>query len=119
MERRDFVRLCAAAASGAAAPGPATASGLTARAYANVLLVDEQGRPFKAAALKPGLTYVFEYPFATTPCFLLRLATPAAGGVDLRTAEGGTYRWEGGVGPGRSIVAYSAICAHKLTYPTK
>src|SRR3970282_1336412 len=24
-----------------------------------------------------------------------------------------------GVGPGRSIVAYSAICAHKMSYPTK
>src|SRR5262249_42061146 len=27
--------------------------------------------------------------------------------------------WEGGVGPRRSIVAYSAICAHKLAYPAR
>ena len=27
--------------------------------------------------------------------------------------------WEGGVGPDRNVVAYSAICAHKMTYPTK
>src|SRR6185436_1402830 len=27
--------------------------------------------------------------------------------------------WPGGVGPRGSIVAYSAICAHKLTYPTR
>src|SRR5262249_30165098 len=27
--------------------------------------------------------------------------------------------WPGGVGTGRSIVAFSAICAHKLAYPTR
>ncbi|RYF41085.1 MAG: (2Fe-2S)-binding protein, partial [Comamonadaceae bacterium] len=30
-----------------------------------------------------------------------------------------TYSWPGGVGSGRSIVAFSAICAHQLVYPTK
>src|SRR5436190_1752737 len=29
------------------------------------------------------------------------------------------YAWPGGVGPHRSVVAYSAICAHQLVYPTK
>ena len=28
-------------------------------------------------------------------------------------------RWNGGVGPAHSIVAFSAICAHKLAYPTR
>jgi arsenite oxidase small subunit len=28
------------------------------------------------------------------------------------------YDWPGGVGPGRTIVAFSAICAHQLVYPT-
>ena len=28
-------------------------------------------------------------------------------------------RWPGGVGPHRSVVAYSAICAHQLVYPTR
>ena len=36
-----------------------------------------------------------------------------------RTADQRSYVWSGGVGARRSIVAYSAICAHKLTYPTR
>ena len=119
MERRDFVKLCAAASAGATLPAPADAATLKARLYKRARLVDARGEPFKAESLKVGVNYVFDYPFASTPCFLLRLARPAAGGVDLRTEGGGTYRWEGGVGPGRAVVAYSAICAHKLTYPTR
>lgn len=119
MERRDFVKLCAASAAGATLPTPAEAATLKARLYRRVTLVDERAQPVRASALGTGVNYVFDYPFAATPCFLLRLAKPAAGGVDLRTEGGGAYRWEGGVGPERSIVAYSAICAHKLTYPTR
>ncbi len=119
MERRDFVKLCAAASAGATLPAPADAATLKARLYKRARLVDTRGDPFKAESLKVGVNYVFDYPFASTPCFLLRLAKPAAGGVDLKTEGGGTYRWEGGVGPGRAVVAYSAICAHKLTYPTR
>ncbi|HXN15732.1 MAG TPA: hypothetical protein VN878_05095, partial [Usitatibacter sp.] len=39
--------------------------------------------------------------------------------IELRTEAGELYRWEGGVGANKSVVAYSAICAHKMTYPTK
>jgi Rieske Fe-S protein len=62
---------------------------------------------------------VFEYPFAATPCFLLRLRGPAASAIDLKTEAGSPYRWQGGIGPGHDVVAYSAICAHKMTYPTR
>src|SRR4029079_3700370 len=53
------------------------------------------------------------------PCFLLNLGRPAAAAAQLQTASKQSYAWHGGGGPGRSIVAYSAICAHRLTYPTK
>ncbi len=119
MERRDFVKLCAASAAATTLPTAADAAALKTRLYRRALLVDERGEPFRAAQLRVGVNYVFDYPFASTPCFLLRLAKPAAGGIDLKTEGGGTYRWEGGVGPDRAIVAYSAICAHKLTYPTR
>ena len=33
--------------------------------------------------------------------------------------DGSRYDWQGGVGPDRSLVAFSAICAHKLAYPTR
>ena len=50
--------------------------------------------------------------------FLLRLARAAAPqAVSLRNSD--SYAWPGGVGADRSVVAYSAICAHKLVYPTR
>ena len=116
MKRRSFVKVCAASAGAAFVP-PAGAA-LQARLYQRVRLVDEAGKPLVLAGLKPGTNYVFDYPFESTPCFLLRLDAPVAP-VDLKTEAGAPYRWEGGVGPARSVVAYSAICAHKMTYPTK
>lgn len=119
MERREFVKLCAASAAGATLPDAAAAASLTARTYRKAKLVDERGRALHVADLKPGVSYVFDYPFAATPAFLLRLDRPTAGGIDLRTESGDLYRWDGGVGAEKTVVAYSAICAHKMTYPTK
>ena len=89
------------------------------RVYARALLVDVHGEPFKASRLPANTNYVFQYPFAATPCFLLNLGRAAGGVSALRRADGETYRWDGGAGPARSIVAFSAICAHKLAYPTR
>ncbi len=119
MRRRDFVQLCAASAAGVALPDAAHAAGLTARTYERTRLMDDQGAPLRIDALAAGTNYVFDYPYAATPCFLLRLDRPAPGGIDLRTQSGATYRWEGGVGTDKRVVAYSAICAHKMAYPTK
>jgi Rieske Fe-S protein len=38
--------------------------------------------------------------------------------VQLKTEDGSAYEWSGGVGPDRAIVGYSAICAHRMSYPT-
>ena len=119
MKRRDFVQLCAASATGAALPDSGQAAMLSARKYARVKLVDGRGEPLRIGSLAVGTTYVFDYPYAATPCFLLRLSQPLAGGILLRTEAGYTYLWEGGVGADKSVVAYSAICAHKMTYPTR
>lgn len=118
MKRRDFVQICAASAACTTLPA-AGAAPTQARLYRRAKLVDEKDQPVRVAALQVGANYVFEYPFSSTPCFLLRLPAPAAAGIDLRTESGQPYRWEGGIGPGRSVVAYSAICAHKMTYPTR
>jgi len=61
---------------------------------------------------------IFHYPFMATPCFLLNLARPAKASARLVTADQRAYDWHGGVGPRQSIVAYSAICAHRMSYPT-
>ena len=117
MQRRDFLRLCtASAASGAA---PALAADATAHFYARARLVDDGGAPLHARSIAPHRNLVFHYPYATTPCFLLNLGRPAIGATRLRTADRRDYAWQGGVGAGRSIVAYSAICAHQLSYPTR
>jgi len=77
------------------------------------------GRPVRASQVPASRTLVFHYPYASTPCFLLNLGRPAKAGATLKTADNQTYEWKGGVGAGRAVVAYSAICAHKLTYPTR
>jgi len=118
MERRDFVKLCAAAGAGAI-PGAADAANRNARLYKRATLVDDKGAPVRIGQLKVGRNYVFDYPYSSTPCFLLRLDKPAPGGIDLKTESGQPYRWEGGIGEGKAVVAYSAICAHKMTYPTR
>lgn len=119
MERRDFVKLCAASAGGVSLPLPGQAANLSARMYRRATLVDEKGAPIRLRDLKVGTNYVFDYPYSSTPCFLLRLDRAAAGGIELKTESGQPYRWEGGIGEGKAVVAYSAICAHKLTYPTR
>src|SRR5512140_2878007 len=108
MKRRDFVQICAATA--ACTTLPTTPAPMThARMYGRARLVDELGKPVRVGALQVGTNYVFDYPYSSTPCFLLRLPRATAGAVDLRTESGEPYRWEGGVGEGKTVVAYSAI----------
>jgi Rieske Fe-S protein len=89
------------------------------RLYDRARLVDIHGAPLKARAVVAETNYVFHYPFVGTPCFLLNLGRPVAAATTLRRGDGTTYAWNGGVGPARAIVAFSAICAHKLAYPTR
>jgi Rieske Fe-S protein len=122
MRRRRFLESCAmlGVAAGVAAAAAAAAWGqATPRAYARARLVDAQGAPLRAGGLAAGTNYVFSYPYAGTPCFLLNLGRPVVTPATLRQENGSTYGWPGGVGPGRAIVAFSAICAHKLAYPTR
>jgi len=122
MQRRDFIgnviKWCAASAA-----APSVAEALAADAapmlYARVKLVDAHGAPLRAGAVPAQRNLIFHYPYATTPCFLLNLGRPAKGAATLKTADNRTYEWKGGVGAQRAIVAYSAICAHQLAYPTR
>jgi Rieske Fe-S protein len=120
MQRRDFVKGCTAAALLAAGdPALLAAEAARPRFYSRCQLMREGGQPVKAADLLPHRNYVFHYPYRGTPCFLLNLGRPAGDALELRTEQGESYRWQGGVGPGRALVAFSAICAHQLTYPTR
>jgi arsenite oxidase small subunit len=119
MDRRSFIESCTAGAACLTAP-LATAFGenVVAREYQRALLVDEHGHAIRASSLAPLTNYVFHYPYVATPVFLLRLAKPLEPLV-MSTKDRATYDWPGGVGPMKGIVAFSAICAHKLVYPTK
>ena len=119
MERRKFLETCVAisgTAGLAALPAWAEAA---PRLYDRARLVDVHGAPLKARAVIAQTNYLFHFPFVATPCFLLNLGRPVAAATTLRRDDGTTYAWGGGVGPARAIVAFSAICAHKLAYPTR
>jgi len=116
MERRGFIKFCAASA--AALGAPEVAADARAQFYARARLVDEKGAPLRARAIPVNRNFIFHYPFAATPCFLLNL-DKAVRPSQLKTVAGQAYEWNGGVGARRSVVAYSAICAHRLSYPTK
>ena len=120
MERREFLRFCAASAAASAASGsPALAADATPQLYGKAKLVGADGAPLRAKAIPAHRNLIFHYPYASTPCFLLNLGRPAKASAVLKTADDRPYEWRGGVGAQRSIVAYSAICAHQLTYPTR
>lgn len=102
----------------AAAAFSAWAADAKPKAYARALLVNERGDPLRSADLRPHVNYVFHYPFEATPVFLLDLGKAVAP-HSLSTQERAAYSWPGGVGRNRSIVAFSAICAHQLVYPTR
>jgi arsenite oxidase small subunit len=117
MERRDFIKFCAASA--AAPASPVLAADSRPQLYTRARLVDEGGKPLLAKAIPANRNLIFHYPYASTPCFLLNLGKPARASMQLKTVDNKPYEWKGGVGAARAIVAYSAICAHKLTYPTR
>jgi arsenite oxidase small subunit len=117
MQRREFIKVCAASAAAAAA-SELSAADAAPVLYGRAKLVGGNGAPLKAASLPADRNFIFHYPFSATPCFLLNLGRPARA-TRLATADKRGYDWKGGVGPRRSIVAYSAICAHQLAYPTK
>jgi len=120
MERRKFLRTCALAGGAAALDWRNCAwADASPRGYAETRLVDIHGNSIRIRDIAEDTNFVFNYPYTATPCFLLKLAHGAHATTDLRRENGETYAWQGGVGPDRNVVAFSAICAHKLAYPTR
>src|SRR6202142_486670 len=121
MDRRTFIRTCTGTVATAAVAGTlverlARAGDLVS--YTKSRLVDTEGLPIKASALSTAEAYLFHYPMKSTPCLLIKLGN-AANPVDLKTEAGEAYAWQGGIGLDKDIVAYSAICAHQMSYPKK
>jgi Rieske Fe-S protein len=116
MDRRDFLTCSVATATLTAFDALAN---VPQKKYERARLVNAQGDPIKASSIRTNTNYVFMYPFASTPCFLLNLGKPLRNAAQLKTQSGQSYGWGGGVGVQNTVVAYSAICAHKLAYPAK
>lgn len=119
--RRSFVKLCASTVAVISASPHLLAQAARAplKLYVRVRLIDAGGKPLKAKSLRAGDSLIFNYPYTTTPCFLLNLGKPIATSVPLLTETGAAYLWPGGVGTRQSLVAFSAICAHKMSHPAK
>ncbi|MEE9333200.1 MAG: hypothetical protein V3U65_03820 [Granulosicoccaceae bacterium] len=110
MERRHFNKLCTGLVAGAASlHAHGDSAGSEIKKYARSALVLADQSPVNIHMLKAGGSLIFSYPYISTPCFLLRLSTQA-------TANGS---WPGGIGNDQSIVAFSAICSHKMSHPAK
>lgn len=123
MDRRNFIKACATVGLVATLDPSifqvtlASQSNLM-KTYNKALLVKADGTPLQEKDITPEKTYIFFYPYASTPCFLINLnkeVKPA----EIKLKDGRSYAWAGGVGKSKSIVAYSAICAHQWSYPTK
>jgi len=119
MERRQFLTTCAVLGSAGVLAFDSARAETTPRLYSRARLADVHGRPIRVRDLAADTNYVFQYPFAATPCLLVRLSRPVAVAANLRREDGAEYAWHGGVGAERNVVAFSAICAHKLAYPTR
>ncbi len=107
MQRRDFNRLCSGLFAGAAGFSKALSAGT--QPFPRSALVYDDNTPVTVDSLEPGSSCIFSYPFVTTPCFVVR----------LKAAAIQTDQWHGGAGRDNSVVAFSAICSHKMSHPAK
>jgi len=122
MDRRSFHRLCGGLLGGAttlhrqlaaaesSAPPASTLAGVTGESgpWPRTRLLDDEENPLTVDDIAPGESRVFHYPFRVTPCFLVRLEARAD-----RVAP------VGGVGRDHSVLAFSAICSHKMSHPAR
>ncbi len=123
MNRRNFLKVVAGATFVAVSPSLIkgnlyAADGRLYVGYEKAQIVDASGVPIKASALEKEVTYIFNYPYVSTPCMLINLSEPTQQEVALKSEMGEEYIWSNGVGKERTVVAYVAICAHQLTHPT-
>src|SRR3989337_1025664 len=101
MERRGFLKFCAASAAAAGAPG--VGADARVQLYSRARLGDEKGQPLRAAAIPVNRNLIFHYPFAATPCFLLNLGKPVKP-TQLKTVSGAAYEWKVGIAPTRYVL---------------
>jgi len=107
MDRRQFNTLCGGLLAGAASLHTTKVQAQTPSPRS--ALIFNNDKPVNLNDLVAGEAWIFSYPYRTTPCFLVRLneSAPNSGS------------WPGGVDMDQSVVAFSAICSHKMSHPAK
>lgn len=119
-DRRVFFKGCLSAASIVMSnPALLAQENKRIKQYFRVLLVDQYERPVTSDMLERKQSYIFNYPYISTPCFLINTGQSLNKTEALSTRSGEPYSWRGGSGPDNAVVAFAAICAHKLSYPTR
>ncbi len=111
MKRRDFTRVCTSIVIAAGSQPAMLMAETTKVSYQPCLLQSDSSGALRADEIVVGEPYLFFYPFVTTPCLLIDTGKAITTSADSE--------WHGGVGPTQSIVAYSAICSHKMSHPAK
>ena len=102
MERRCFIKLCGGAALlMGARPSFLLAAESANKDYQRARIVDGAGKVLGAEQLAQENSYIFHYPYVSTPALLMDLG----------------HRVDGGVGASGGIVAFTAICTHQFAYP--
>lgn len=99
LSRRHFFKISGGLAAGAGLTAAAIPSPVQAASTADAggtVLPYPRTRVGAAADLRVGEPVAFTFPDPSSPCTVVKLGTPA----------------EGGVGPDRDIVAYSSMCTH-------
>ncbi len=81
MQRREFIKFCAATT--AVGGAPALAADARAHFYSRARLIDAEGAPIRAKEVPVERNLIFLYPYASTPCFLLNLGRPAKAAARL------------------------------------
>lgn len=95
VSRREFLKVSGGVAVGAAA-APTNALAASSPDPGNAVLPYKAKVVGKGAALSATDAMAFTFPDASSPCALLKMGAPVAGGV----------------GPNQDIVAFSTMCTH-------
>ncbi|MEM3293589.1 MAG: Rieske 2Fe-2S domain-containing protein, partial [Metallosphaera sp.] len=93
---------------------------ISLKEYPWIIIVDSTGQPIKASQIPVNNPEIllFQYPMQGDISFLLNLGDENDNPIQIPPTQvvipenGKTYAFPGGVGPNKSIVAYSAICQH-------
>lgn len=122
MERRQFLKICTTLATLSGLEAARMREGFAVQetlvqTYPRAQLARPDGTALNASSLKPHATYLFFYPYVSTPCFLLDLGETLPPQQVASPETGESYPWTGGAGLRKSIVAYSAICSHAFVHP--